>query len=234
MFNQEMLICRSAAKVNLTLDVLSRRPDGYHELSSIVHTVGLWDTLCFQQTESGTFELRCNRPELETEDNLCLKAARLWLQATGEAGHVNWNGTRITLKKNIPSGAGLGGGSGNAAATLLALTRLYGAALDEPTLHRLASTLGADVPLFLRGGCVLMEGVGETLSHLPRINGWLSVVQPDQLLSTPRVYAEWDAFGLSSANMTPLLHRALQESTVEPVRCKTWRSSYVTICSAMT
>ncbi|HEX8237855.1 MAG TPA: 4-(cytidine 5'-diphospho)-2-C-methyl-D-erythritol kinase [Abditibacteriaceae bacterium] len=212
-----MLICRSAAKVNLTLDVLSRRADGYHELSSIVHTIGLWDTLRCEPTESGTFELRCNRPELETTENLVLKAACRWLDAARGNGLPMWSGTRITLEKQIPSGAGLGGGSGNAAATLLALTKLYGATLDRETLHKTAASLGADVPLFLHGGCVLMEGIGERLSPLPPIEGWLLVVQPERLLSTPQVYAEWDALGSPSGNTTPHLLHALQNSTQRSV-----------------
>lgn len=212
-----MLICRSAAKVNLTLDVLSRRADGYHELSSIVHTIGLWDTLRFEPTQSGTFELQCDRTDLQTEDNLVLKAARRWLETVPDVRSNKWSGTRITLEKQIPSGAGLGGGSGNAAATLLALSRLYNATLDDAALQTAAASLGADVPLFLRGGCVLMEGIGERLSPLPRIDGWLLVVQPGKYLSTPRIYADWDALGLPSGNATPRLLSALQKRLAHSV-----------------
>lgn len=198
-----MLICRSAAKVNLTLDVLRRRDDGYHELQSVAHTVGLWDTLRFEFadiTDISGLELRCNIQNLETDDNLCLKAARAWLDAVYDLyGWMLRPGTRITLHKTIPSGAGLGGGSGNAAATLLALNHLYRSLLPERTLQRIALSLGADVPFFLRGGCALMEGIGERLQPLPALRGWLLIVQPAVTLGTPQVYAAWDALPQADA-----------------------------------
>jgi 4-diphosphocytidyl-2-C-methyl-D-erythritol kinase len=120
-----MILCRSAAKVNLTLDVLARRADGYHELRSIVHTVGWWDVLGYEFGIGPGLSLRCNDSRLYGEDNLCLKAARAWLSASQAIRPVRFNGLRITLQKMIPAGAGLGGGSGNAAATLLALNRHF-------------------------------------------------------------------------------------------------------------
>jgi 4-diphosphocytidyl-2-C-methyl-D-erythritol kinase len=200
------MIVRSSAKINLTLDILARRADGYHELASIVHTVGLWDTLHFEPTNSGTFEFDCSDVSLNSDENLCLKAARCWHKA---ARPKQWNGTRIVLEKHIPYGAGLGGGSGNAAATLVALNALYGTTLDSATLHDVAAKLGADVPLFLRGGCALMEGIGERLSPLPPLQGWLVLVQPEQTCSTPAIYGAWDAMNCRSGNSTNALQSTL-------------------------
>ncbi len=233
-----MLICRSAAKVNLTLDVLRRRDDGYHELQSVAHTVGLWDTLRFELTDitdSGGFELRCNIQSLETDDNLCLKAARVWLDAVYDLYGMFWPGTRITLHKTIPSGAGLGGGSGNAAATLLALNHLHRALLPDSTLQRIALSLGADVPFFLRGGCALMEGIGERLQPLPALRGWLLIVQPAATLGTSEVYAAWDALpqadtpalsaafsGSASATMQGILEASVPGNTASGARANTF------------
>lgn len=178
--------CRSAAKVNLTLDILDIRADGYHELSSIIHTVGLYDELEFEFGRPA--ELVCNRQELSGDDNLCLRAAKLYLETAGlRAGDA----AKITLKKTIPAGAGLGGGSGNAAATLRAFNNEYGA-LSESELVTLAAKLGADVPLFLSGGAQLMEGIGERLSPLPSLQGWLLIAQPAEPGPTAAVYRAWD------------------------------------------
>ena len=241
------LQCRSSAKVNLTLDVLSRREDGYHELRSIVHSIGLWDSLRFdfsfdtptsasRAIRHDELSLQCDEATLQGDDNLCLKAARAWLCAARDAvsantsrgytssdarknaAHYDLNrfaGARITLKKAIPHGAGLGGGSGNAAATLLAFNKAFGDLLDDARMVRLALGLGADVPFFLRGGCALMKGIGENLSALLAQNAWLLVVQPPVRLSTPRVFKAWDALGKSSANATRLLKTVLDEADDE-------------------
>lgn len=204
-----MLQIRSSAKVNLSLDVLSRREDGYHELQSIVHTVGLWDTISL---EADTFfSLSCNVPALESDDNLCMKAGRLWLEVAQDYA-PRLHGARIVLEKQIPFGAGLGGGSGNAAAILIGLNALYRVPMPDKVLRRLAARLGADVPFFLRGGCALMEGIGEKLTPMPAISGWLVLVQPSQPLATPQVYRRWDALNLPSAQGTPALQEALQST----------------------
>jgi len=214
-----MLICRSSAKINLTLDLLELRPDGYHELQSVVHTVGLWDTLTYEFDTRGfdhepgsnpILSLRCNQPLLENDDNLCLKAARAWLASTHEQGlPPGFSDLRITLDKVIPSGAGLGGGSGNAAATLLALNRHFNHALDDVTLHGVAARLGADVPFFLRGGCALMEGIGERLTPLPSLQGWLVIIKPPLNLSTPQVYAKWDELEQTSPQSTAAMRTVI-------------------------
>lgn len=201
-----MLQVRSCAKVNLTLDVLSRREDGYHELQSIVHSVGLWDTMSLEPDTH--FSLSCNVPALESDDNLCLKAGRLWLE-TAQDYAPRLHGARIVLDKQIPFGAGLGGGSGNAAAILLALNALYRVRMPAKVLWSLAARLGADVPFFLKGGCALMEGIGDKLTLLPNLEGWLVLVQPPQPLSTPQIYRRWDALNIASKRSTGALQSTL-------------------------
>ena len=188
---------KSAAKVNLTLDILSRRADGYHELASIVHTIGIWDEIDIEIIENGEISFTCNRSELGGDDNLCVKAVKKWHEMTGEK-----LGAKIHLEKRIPTGAGLGGGSGNAAAILLALNRASQNPLSGEKLNEFGAKLGADVPLFLAGGAVLMEGIGEKISSLENLDGWLLVVKPELSLSTPAIYQTWDQYGWRSRYAT--------------------------------
>lgn len=211
-------IVHSAAKVNLTLDVLSRRRDGYHELQSVVQAVGLWDTLTFDFTANFNHQtaitIDCNYTELASDNNLCLKAARAWLEAAESKGHVQPVYCHIQLEKRIPFGAGLGGGSGNAAATLEAFNHQSGALLSENELMRVAAKIGADVPFFLRGGSALMEGIGDRLSPLPAVDGWLVIVQGTQTLSTPEVYGAWDAMNEASQRATPRMLEAYENTVL--------------------
>lgn len=181
------------AKINLTLDILSQRPDGYHELASVVHQVGLFDELKVELNERGPIEFSCNQKELEGEDNLCVKALKVWNKAT--AGNI---GAKIHLEKRIPTGAGLGGGSSNAAAMLEILNSATQANMPIEDLMHLGAKLGADVPLFLDSNAVLMEGIGEKISPLKRFEGWVVLAKPELSLSTPAVYRAWDEGGFSS------------------------------------
>lgn len=154
-----MLRYPSPAKINLVLEVLGRRDDGFHELRSIVQTIDLCDILYFELDDVISFE--CTVPVLNTSDNLVVKAAKLFKEAT--ACH---KGVRVRLEKRVPWGAGLGGGSSNAAATLLALNKLWEVNLSFNELTRLATKLGSDVPFFLYGGLALVEGRGERVTPL--------------------------------------------------------------------
>ena len=191
---------QSAAKINLSLDLLARRADGYHELASVVHTVGWHDEIELQLTRDDQVRVSCAAPELCGESNLCARAIRAWNAQTGDAF-----GARITLHKNIPTGAGLGGGSGNAAAILKALQRASKIKVSDGALEKIGAQLGADVPLFVRGGALLMRGIGEQLAPLAPLDGWAVLVKPTQSLATPPMYRAWDASGLSSENATPEL-----------------------------
>ncbi len=154
----------SRAKINLTLEVLSRRPDGYHELRSVMQELALSDSITLQEnSRSSTIELACEHPDLPRDHtNLAVQAAAL-LQRTYAPG----KGVHIRLAKRIPIAAGLGGGSSNAAAVLQGLNLLWGLHLEQPVLQALAARLGSDVPFFLAGGTALAEGRGEKIFPLP-------------------------------------------------------------------
>lgn len=184
---------RSPAKLNLVLNVLGRRPDGYHELETILHPLAVHDLLRFETRPQG-IEVTCTDPRLPTDErNLVYRAARMFFEASGVKG-----GIRIHLEKRLPQGAGLGGGSGNAATTLLALNECYGTPLSEAVLHDVAARLGADVPFFLGGVPALATGRGDRLEWLdwfPALQGCaFVVVHPGFGISTPWAYAQLGRF----------------------------------------
>ena len=148
------------AKINLTLEVLGRRPDGYHQVSTILQTIGLADRLCFSPSQR--LQLQCSSPGLAGMDNLVLKAAEALRQATGCD-----KGVKVHLEKQTPLGIGLGGGSSDAAATLKALNAFWQLGLKSHQLQAIAASLGSDVPFFLRGGTAFGQGRGEVIKDLP-------------------------------------------------------------------
>jgi 4-diphosphocytidyl-2-C-methyl-D-erythritol kinase len=158
--------------VNLTLEVLGRRGDGYHEIASLAHTIGLADELRLEPAQK--LLTIVGGLDLPAQDNLVVRAAQLLAAETGIA-----SGARIELRKRIPGAAGLGGGSSDAAATLSGLNRLWGKRSAPALLARLAAQLGSDVPFFLRGGAAVMRGRGESLEVLPPSPPtWLVIVAP--------------------------------------------------------
>jgi 4-diphosphocytidyl-2-C-methyl-D-erythritol kinase len=180
---------KAHAKLNLHLEVLGRRPDGYHDLWSIFHLITLHDHLVFEPLDNGRILLSCNNEHLPVNDkNLVVRAAKL-LQGHGNGAGGNHPGAKITLTKNIPVGAGMGGGSSDAAAALLGLSDLWGMELSDPELHRLALQLGSDVPFFLLGGTALVTGRGEIIRPLDwkRIFHFL-IVYPGFGVSTAWAY----------------------------------------------
>lgn len=172
---------RAFAKVNLTLDVLGRRADGYHELASVMQTVALADTLALRSLPAGRLEFFCDVPELNGPENLVCRAAHLLREATGCQ-----HGVRIELHKGTPAQGGLGGGSSDASSTLLALNRWWKLGLSQERLMTLAARLGSDVPFFVLGGTALVEGRGERVTPLPDLPGhWLILLKPPVAVSTP-------------------------------------------------
>ncbi len=151
---------RAPAKVNLTLEVLKRRDDSYHEIRSILQTIDLCDELELEESQKSEF--LCDKHELNNEDNLTLRALKLLQKKTGMTKAV-----RIRLKKFIPVAAGLGGGSSDAAATLKGLNALWGLDLSADKLMEIAAELGSDVPFFIHGGIALARGRGEIIEPLP-------------------------------------------------------------------
>jgi len=189
---------RSYAKVNLYLEITGRRPDGYHELISLMCGIELSDTLRLQFGAART-RVACPHPEVpEDGRNLALKAARLFFRETGISAHV-----LIFIEKNIPPGAGLGGGSSNAAAVLRALNRHYAAPLSMDALKALGGQLGADVPFFIDAQPAIATGIGERLTPWPHLTPTpILVIYPQIPLSTARVYQHFN-FGLTKNKKIP-------------------------------
>ena len=154
-----MLKRLAPAKINLVLEVLGKRDDGYHEIRSLVQTIGLCDVISFELAD--VISLECSEPSLQTSDNLVVQAAELLREVTGCQ-----KGVKIKLEKRIPWDVGLGGGSSDGAATLLALNRLWKLKLKTSDLIELAARLGSDIPFFIHGGAALIEGRGEKVTPL--------------------------------------------------------------------
>ena len=180
------LEARTCAKINLCLRVLGRRNDGYHNVETVLHTVGLWDRVRLTELPPGEgIALAASAVDApQDEANLCWRAARLLAQKTRCQ-----RGVAIDLEKGIPVGAGLGGGSSDAAATLAGLSRLWQLDLSEEELAAAGAEIGADVSFFLRGGCCLARERGEKLEPLPPVSAWLVLVTPERQVSTGQAYA---------------------------------------------
>ena len=178
---------RSYAKINVTLDVLGKRTDGYHELATIMQMVDLHDTLCLTLLDEDRVSIVSTHAELDGDDNLAVRAAQAVRQ------HLSLTqGVHIELDKRIPIAAGLGGGSSNAAALLLALRQWWQLPLTTEDMLMLAASLGSDVPFFLTEGLALCEGRGELLTPLPAYwpssMRWLLLVKPAISVSTATVF----------------------------------------------
>ncbi len=203
------------AKINLSLEILRKRSDGFHEIASVMQTIGLYDTLYIGLAEDLQFD--CNQPELVTEDNLVWQAA---LKLHDVCGEDKKRGADIFLQKAIPVAAGLGGGSSDAATTLLALNHLWGLGLSEDQLLEIAAELGSDVPFFIRGGTALAEGRGEILTPLSALQEiWLVLLYPPLDLpasKTKELYRMLDLNDFSSGGVTRALVNAIKRGERPP------------------
>ena len=240
-----MLTVSAYAKINLTLEVLSRRVDGYHEVATVLQEIDLKDTLSFKSfTKHHGITLDCRHPELEfsqpTEklkknavpakpaeekratpkkykksSNLVLEAAKLLQEVAGSR-----QGAAISIKKGIPIAAGLGGGASDAAVTLRALNELWGLGLSLDQLLRLASSLGSDTAFFLYGGTALGEGRGERVSPLPPFPpSWVVLLSPPVAVpssKTERLYASLDPRHFSEGQFTRRMVALLHQGGEPP------------------
>ena len=180
-----MITLRAYAKINLGLRILGKRSDGYHDIETILHRIDCYDELSF--TKSETISLESDSPEVPPgEENLCIRAARLFISHTGAK-----DGAHIVLRKKIPVGAGLGGGSSDAAETLLGLNELWGLGMKPDELHPLAAQLGSDVSYFLREGSAYATGRGERLEYFGlKLPHWIVVLYPNIHVSTAWAYQQ--------------------------------------------
>ena len=178
------------AKVNLTLDVLGKRDDGYHDLQSVMQTISLRDDIEIDIGTGKPWKLLCNKEGIPTDErNLAWKAAKVYCDAMNK----DPDGLEIRITKRIPSQAGLGGGSADAAAVLRALNEHYGNPLSIMALAELGAQVGSDVPFCVVGGTAMVEGRGERLRMLPNMPDCVFVVcKPDFPISTPELFRKID------------------------------------------
>jgi 4-diphosphocytidyl-2-C-methyl-D-erythritol kinase len=173
------------AKLNLFLHITGRRADGYHNLQTVFQFLDLCDFISFQVREDGLIRRVSELAGVDPAQDLVVRAARRLQETAGASLGVD-----ITVDKRLPMGAGLGGGSSDAATTLVALNRLWGLGLPESTLAELGVKLGADVPIFIHGRAAWAEGVGEHLTSLSPDEPWYLVIWPDCHVSTAELFAD--------------------------------------------
>jgi len=211
--NKNILTINAYAKINLYLDVVSRYPDGYHKIESVMQSVSLCDTLYVSEAPYPRLNVECSRAELGGARNLAYRAGEALRLHTGVRA-----GATINIQKKIPVAAGLAGGSADAAATLFGLNQLWGLYLPEEQLKEIAVQLGADIPFCLTGGTMFAEGKGEVLQPLtPMPDITLVIATPPLHVSTAEVYRAVD-----DAKPAPLLGKdkilaALRERDVDKI-----------------
>ncbi len=178
------------AKINIALDITGKRPDGYHELLMIMHEIPLYDTVTVEHDSK--ISVSGNKPDIPyNEKNIAYKAAAEFFAYTKISG-----GAKIYLEKNIPDGAGLGGGSSDGAAVIKSLNKLYGACLSAEEMRDIAVKIGADVPFFITGGTCIAQGIGEKLTPIsPLAPCFILLVKPNFSISTADAYKKADTAG---------------------------------------
>ena len=205
---------KANAKINLFLDITGKRNDGYHELESVMMSVGIADILTFEKTDKAGIEIICDRDDIPLDDkNIIWKAAKALLE---NRGIYEKAGLRVTVKKNIPSQAGMGGGSADGAAALIAVNKLFGLNADESELIEIGAKVGADVPFCIRGGCCVCQGIGEKLSDIAfiaRLN--LVVIKPDTAISTPAAYKAYDRLSEPAHKSVTQMVTAIESNDTE-------------------
>ena len=220
----ETLVLPAPAKLNLFLHITGRRADGYHELQSVFQFLDLHDVLSFTRISSPDIEFQCSDAQLDTPDNLVVRAAQL-LQSYQRVAQ----GVRIILDKRLPYGGGLGGGSSDAATTLLALNQLWELNLTTDQLAELGLQLGADVPVFVRGHAAFAEGVGERLYPVQPTSPWYLVIDPRVHISTAELFQHSEL----KRDCVPLARETWQQQTTQNVFEPLVRQLYPEVAKAL-
>ena len=203
------------AKLNLTLDVLDRRPDGYHDMKMVMQSIGLTDRITMEPNEKGEVRSCSNLPYLPMGDKNLASAAVWTFYRSLKRPVSGWN---ITLDKSIPVCAGMAGGSSDAAAVLRALNRAEGEPYTAEELARVGEQIGSDVPYCVLGGTALAEGRGEVLTPLPALpRCWVVVCKPDFSVSTPELFRAIDSVRLRRRPDTAGVLQALDQGDLEGV-----------------
>ena len=208
------------AKLNLTLDVLGKRPDGYHDLKSVMQTVSIRDDVEIDIGTGKHWTLECSMEGIPTDErNLAWKAAEVYCEQIGK----NPDGISIRITKRIPSGAGMGGGSADAAAVLRALNRHYGEPLSILALAELGARIGSDVPFCTLGGTAMVEGRGERLRRLPDMPDCVFVVcKPEFSVSTAELYQKIDQVAIPKRPDHQAMETALLSGDLSRVAENIW------------
>ncbi len=208
------------AKINLTLDVLGKREDGYHDLESVMQTVSLRDDIEIDVGTGKPWVLKCEKEGVPCDSrNLAWKAAEAYAKVTG----IDFGGLEIRITKRIPSEAGLGGGSADAAAVLRALNRHYGEPLSIGALAELGGTVGSDVPFCVIGGTCMCTGRGEKLRKLANMPECVFVIcKPPFGVSTPELYRKIDTVAIARRPDNKAMEVALLEGDLEKVAGQIW------------
>lgn len=181
------------AKINLMLDIICKRTDGYHDLFMIMQSIGLYDTITVSQTKSGKITITCNINDIPLDErNIAHKAAKAFFDATGEKN----KGINIDIVKRIPHAAGLAGGSADGAGVLVALNQLCRTNLSDDELCRIGVKIGADVPFCIKGGTLLAQGIGDVLNKVkPLRRCCILIAKPDCSVNTGSAYGQFDNQG---------------------------------------
>ena len=179
-----MITAKSYAKINLSLDLVGKREDGYHLLRSVMQKITLCDIISAKKIPEG-IKITCNKPFIPSDEkNVVYKTAAAFFEKTKISG-----GVHINIKKHIPTGAGLGGGSSNGAAAIDLLCNLYGVKMSKAEKNELTKNIGADIPFFFYSATALCEGIGEKVTELENsIECWYVIVKPPKSISTPTIY----------------------------------------------
>lgn len=211
-FNMNVVSEKAYAKINISLDVTARRPDGYHDMLMVMQTVSLCDDIDISLTENQPSRAECNLHFVPTDErNLAVRAANAFFEAAG----IENKGAVIKMFKRIPVGAGMAGGSSDAAAVLRGLNRLCGHPFDKDGLCALAEKIGSDVPYCICGGTMLAKGRGEILSPLPPISDCHFVIcKPDFSTSTPELFRKLDSIRLKCHPDTEGIIEALEKGDI--------------------
>ena len=206
---------KAYAKLNITLDVLGKRTDGYHEMKMIMQTVALSDDIEIKTEIGGGISVRTDLKFLPCDErNIVYKAAMSFARETG----IDYDGISFDIKKNIPVCAGMAGGSADAAAVLKGLDALYGTELGNEKLMKLGLELGADVPYCIMGGTALAEGIGEILTPLKPIpHCWVLIAKPPFSSSTPVVFSKFDCVKTVHRPDTDGVIKALEEGNLAEI-----------------
>ena len=206
-------ICKSYAKINLTLDVKSKLDNGYHEVEMIMQTLSLFDLITLEKAKADIF-ISTNLKYLpNNEKNIAYKAAKAFFETCG----IN-DGVKINIQKNIPVSAGLAGGSGNAAAVLCALNMIYNFPLDDSQLLKLGATLGADIPYCMQGGTKLSTGIGDILTPISPVPKMIILlVKPPINVSTAAIYQKIDSQIITNRPETNKMISAIENKDIAAI-----------------